>query len=212
MTILRKSNLSIVQDTKALSSASLNYYGIPSFMRLVIIFLFAGCLLSTNLWADHEPDHRYNVQGYVLDADQRGTSNLAFQVFSEGKSLGSTKTNTDGYYSLILHLHDEDYNRILKLRAGPHRADIKVTFDVNDAFSARVHKANFINGQYVEGAIGRFRIPSWSYALSGLLLIIVAAVFLEKRRKKKIRLAKYGPSDKRSPSKNKSKKGRRKNH
>jgi hypothetical protein len=40
----------------------------------------------------------------------------------------------------------------------------------------------------------------------------VAAVFLEKRRKKKIRLAKYGPSDKRSPSKNKSKKARRKNH
>jgi len=212
MTILRKSNLSIVQDTKALSSASLNYYGIPSFMRLVIIFLFAGCLLSTNLWADHEPDHRYNVQGYVLDADQRGTSNLAVQVFSEGKSLGSTQTNKDGYYSLILHLHDEDYNRIIKLRAGPHRADIKVTFDVNDAISARIHKANFINGQYVEGAIGRFRIPSWSYVLGGLLLIIVAAVFLEKRRKKKIRLAKYGPSDKRSPSKNKSKKERRKNH
>jgi hypothetical protein len=46
----------------------------------------------------------------------------------------------------------------------------------------------------------------------GLLLIIVAAVFLEKRRKKKIRLAKYGSSDKRSPSKHKPKKGRRKNH
>ena len=212
MTILRKFNLSILHHTKALSSASLNYYGIRSFMRLVIIFLFAGCLLSTNLWADHEPDHRYNVQGYVLDADQRGTSNLAVQVFSEGESLGSTKTNTDGYYSLILHLHDEDYNRTLKLRAGPHRADLKVNFDVNDATSARIHKANFINGQYVEGAIGRFRIPSWSYALGGLLLIIVAAVFLEKRRKKKIRLAKYGSSDKRSPSKNKSKKARRKNH
>jgi hypothetical protein len=44
------------------------------------------------------------------------------------------------------------------------------------------------------------------------LLIIVVAVFLEKRRKKKIRLAKYGPSDKRSPSKHKTKKARRKHH
>ena len=101
-------------------------------MRIIIIFMFAACLLSTNLWADHEPDHRYNVQGYVLDATQRGIDNLTVQVFSDGKALGSTQTNVDGYYSLHLHLHDADYRRVLKLRAGPHEAELRVTFDVGD--------------------------------------------------------------------------------
>ncbi len=181
-------------------------------MRIVIIFMFAGCLLSTNLLADHEPDHRYNVRGYVLDADQRGTDNLAVQVFSEGAALGSTQTNSDGYYSLHLHLHDADYLRVLKLRAGPHETELQVTFDVSDATSARIHEANFIDGKYVEGALGRFRIPSWSYAVGGLLLIFVITVFLEKRRKRKIRQAKYGPADKHSPSKHKARKARRKHH
>ena len=181
-------------------------------MRIVIIFMFAGCLLSTNLWADHEPDHRYNVRGYVLDAKQRGIDNLTVQAFLDGKELGSTQTNGDGYYTLHLHLHDPDYHRVLKLRAGPHEAELRVTFDVGDTTSARIHEANFIDGKFVEGALERFRIPSWSYAVGGLLLIIVIAVLLEKRRKKKIRLAKYGPAKKHSPSKHKAKKGRRKHH
>jgi hypothetical protein len=181
-------------------------------MRIVIIFFFAGCLLSANLWADHEPDHRYNVRGYVLDASQRGTGNLTVQVFSEGEALGSTQTDADGYYSLHLHLHDTDYRRALKLRAGPYEAELQVTFDVSNTTSARIHEANFIAGKYVEGALGYFRIPSWSYAVGGLLLIIVLAVFLEKRRKKKIRLAKYGPEGKHSSSKHKVKKARRKHH
>ncbi|MFT5597800.1 MAG: hypothetical protein ACI823_000875 [Chitinophagales bacterium] len=181
-------------------------------MRFIIIFMLFGCLLSTNLWADHEPDHRYNVRGYVLDANQRGTGNLMVQVFSDGEALGSTLTNADGYYSLLLHLHDADYLRVLKLRAGPHEAELKVTFDVSDVTSERIHEANFIDGKYVEGAIGGFRVPSWSYAVGGLLLIILIAIFLEKRRKKKIRLAKYGPSDNHSPSKHKVRKARRKHH
>jgi hypothetical protein len=181
-------------------------------MKIVIIFMFAGCLLSTNLWADHEPDHRYNVRGYVLDANQRGIGNLTAQVFSEGKSIGSTKTNADGYYSLHLHLHDTDYLRVLKLRAGSYEAQWKMTFNVGDAVSARIHDANFVDGKYVEGELGGFRIPTWSYALAGLILIIGLAVFLEKRRKKKIRLAKYGTADKQSQSKHKAKKVRRKHH
>ena len=181
-------------------------------MRIVIIYMFVGCLLSTNLWADHEPDHRYNVRGYVLDANQRGIDNLTVKVLLEGKALGSTQTNADGYYSLHLHLHDADHHRVLKLRAGQHEAELRVKFDVGDAISARIHEANFIDGKYVEGAIGQFRIPSWSYAVGGLLLIFMIAVFLEKRRKKKIRLAKYGPTGKHSPSKHKAKKARRKHH
>ena len=181
-------------------------------MRLFILIIVTGFSLSANVWADHEPDHRYNIRGYVLDANQDGIDNLTVQAISEGVTLGTTKTDTDGYYSLHLHLHNEDYNRILKLRAGEHEIETRVTFDVGDNSSARVHEANFVDGKFVEGKHRRFRIPSWSYAVAGLLLIIVIAILLEKHRKKKIRLTKYGAASKHSLSGLKAKKTRRKRH
>jgi len=181
-------------------------------MRIFILLMLVGSLLSNNLWADHEPDHLYNVQGFVLDANQRGSRNLTVQVLSKGAVLGSTRTNSEGYYALNLNLHDADYDRILTLRAGPHTEEIRVTFDVSDTASTRIHWANFIDGQYVEGKVGEFQIPPWSYPLAGLILIILIAVALEKRRKKKIRLAKYGSAVKNTISKHKAKKTRRKHH
>jgi hypothetical protein len=181
-------------------------------MRAIVLSIIAGSLFFTNVWADHEPNHRYNIRGYVLDASQQGIDNLTVQAFADGKSLGSSETNADGYYSIHLHLHDTDYHRMLKLRAGPYEAELRVTFDRGDKTSTRIHEANFIDGQYVEGALDRFRIPTWSYAVGGLLLFMATMVFLEKRRQKKIKLAKYGAHEKHSPSGHKAKKARRKKH
>lgn len=179
-------------------------------MRRLIIFIFMGCLTLPNAWADHEPDHRYNIRGYVLDASQNGIAGITVQAFSEGRSLGTSKTNGDGYYSLHLHLHNTDNRRILKLRVGAQEAELRVKIDVTDSTSARIHEANFVGDKYIEGDLGRFRLPPWSYAAGGLFVFMLVAVFLEKYRKKKIRLAKYGSGEKHAPSKHKAKKARRK--
>ena len=181
-------------------------------MRVIILSVIVGILFFTNVQADHEPDHRYNIRGYVLDGSQQGIDNLTVQVFSEGKQLGSGKTDADGYYSIHLHLHDQDYRRTLKLRAGSMEAELRVTFDRGDNTTARIHEANFVDGKYVEGALNRFHIPNWSYAVGGLVLFMVIMVFLEKHRQKKIRLAKFGAHEKHSPSGHKAKKARRKKH
>jgi len=181
-------------------------------MRTIILSIIAGSLFFNNVWADHEPDHRYNIQGYVLNANQEGIDNLTVQAFSEGELLGTSKTTADGYYSMHLHLHNTDYHRILKLRAGSHEAELRVTFDVEDDTSARIHEANFVDGKYIEGNLGRFRIPSWSYAVGGLLLFMMILIYLERRRKKKIRLAKHGTTEMHPPSKRRAKKSRRKKH
>ena len=140
-------------------------------------------MFFNNVWADHEADHRYNIRGYVLNANQQGIDNLTVQAFMGGELLGTSKTTADGYYSMHLHLHNSDYHRVLKLRAGSHEAELRVTFDVGDDTSARIHEANFVDGRYIEGGLGRFHIPSWSYAVGGLLLFIVTLVYLERRRK-----------------------------
>jgi hypothetical protein len=171
-----------------------------------------GCLLLTNARADHEPDHRYNIRGYLLDASQNGMAGITVQVFSEGQSIGNGKTDADGYYSLHLHLHNADNRRVLILRAGAQQAELRVKVDIKDSTSARIHEANFVAGKFIEGDLGRFRIPPWSYAAGGLFVFMLVAVFLEKYRKKKIRLAKYGSGEKHAPSGHKSKKSRRKKH
>ncbi len=181
-------------------------------MRVIIISVIAGCLLFTSVRADHEPDHRYNIRGYVLNAQQQGIDNITVQASADGESLGSGKTNADGYYSMHLHLHNEDYRRVIKLRAGPYEAELQVTFDPEDTTSARIHEANFVDGQFVEGSLGFSHILSWIYPVGGLVVIMTILVFLEKRRKKKIRLAKFGSSPTHHPSGHKAKKARRKKH
>ena len=181
-------------------------------MRTIIFSIVAAGLFFNNAWADHEIDHRYNILGYVLDANRQGIGNLTVQVFSKGESIGDSKTTADGYYSIHLHLHNSDFHRVLKLRAGSQEAELRVTFDAGDSTSVRIHEANFVDGEYIEGNLGRFHIPSWSYPVAGLVLFMVIMVYLERRRKKKIRLAKFGSSDRHSASGHKSKKARRKKH
>ncbi|NIO40425.1 MAG: hypothetical protein GTO41_09665 [Burkholderiales bacterium] len=51
----------------------------------------------------------------------------------------------------------------------------------------RVHEANFVAGEFVEGDLGRIRLPPWIYALVGLVAIGFILVTLEKRRRAKLR-------------------------
>ncbi len=173
------------------------------------ILLIAGWLMITSVWAEHEIDHRYNIRGYVLDQNQQGISNRDVQVFSDSGLLASTKTDSTGYYSLHLHLHNSDNRQVLTLRAGSDQAELRVTFDPVDTTTLRVHEANFIDGEYIEGSLGHIRIPPWVYPVGGLLALGFIVVILEKRRKRKIRQKKMESSEKPSSSSRKSKKRRR---
>ncbi len=179
-------------------------------MKTIILAVITGCLIASNVWAEHEVDHRYNIRGYVLDENQRGISNLNVDVFYRGSLLGSSKTDFGGYFSIHLHLHNTDKGRILNLRAGPYESELRVTFDPGDTSTQRVHEANIIAGRYVEGALGRFRIPPWIYVVGGLLVLGVIVVILETRRKKKIRQKMEMSGDNQPTGKRKSKKRRRK--
>jgi hypothetical protein len=179
-------------------------------MKTIILAIIIGCLVSTSTWAEHEADHRYNIRGYVLDESQRGISNLNVVVRHEGSLLESSKTDSGGYYSIQLHLHNSDKGQVLVLRAGPYESELRVTFDPGDSNTQRVHDANFVAGKYVEGSLGRFRIPSWLYVAGGLLALGVIVIVLETRRKRKIRQKMMLSSENQPSGKRKSKKRRRK--
>jgi hypothetical protein len=185
---------------------------IEHLMRIFILAVVTGCLMVTSVSAEHEVDHRYNIRGYVLDESQRGIGDVNVQAFDGGSMLESIKTDSDGYYSLHLHLHNTDNRKILKLRAGSHEAELRVTFDPSDITTLRVHDANFVAGEFVEGELNRFRMPPWMYPVAGLLVLGVIVVLLEKRRKKKIRQKNIAAGEHHSPGHRKSKKRRKKKH
>lgn len=166
--------------------------------------------MVANAWAEHEVDHRYNVRGYILDANQKAVSDLNVQIFSDSELLGSITTDSSGFYSLHLHLHNADRGKTLLLRAGPNDAELRVNFDSSDKTTVRVHHANFVNGIFSEEPLSRFRIPAWAYPVGGLLLLGVIAIALETRRKKKIRQKMKHAHSSQAPSKHKAKKGKRK--
>jgi hypothetical protein len=177
-------------------------------MRILLLAIVVGCLMATAAQAEHEVDHRYIVRGYVLDENQQGISNRGVWVYNGSSMLAKGTTDSSGYYSLHLHLHNTDNHQVLKLRAGEHEAELRVTFDPMDLNTARVHEANFIGSEYVEGGLGRFRMPPWLYPVAGLLVLGIILVKLEKRRKMKLK--KTGSIEKSSPGSHKQKKGRRK--
>lgn len=156
-------------------------------MKVLFLVIATWSLFIANAWAEHEVDHRYNIRGYVLDKDQKAISNQEVQVFDGSNLLGTSKTDSVGYYSLHLHLHNDDRGRKLKLRSGSNEAELRVTFNTSDVSTLREHDANFVGSEFIEGKLGRFRIPPWIYPLAGIFLLGFIAVKLEKRRKKKLR-------------------------
>lgn len=152
---------------------------------LVLGFLFLTSF--GQLRAEHEADHRYNIRGYLLDASERGIADQKVLVFDRGKLLGSAETDQSGYYSMHLHLHDEDLGHKLTLQAGSSKAQLRVKFEPGDKTTVRRHDANFVAGEFYEGELGRFRVPPWTYAVAGLALFALTLVMLEKRRRAKLR-------------------------
>ncbi len=179
-------------------------------MRVLLLIIASWGLLVANAWAEHEVDHRYSVRGYILDKNEKGISNQEVQIFDGSNSLGQSKTDSTGYYSLHLHLHNEQRGLKLKLRSGSSEADLRVAFDPADVTTLRVHEANFVGGEFVEGKLNRFRIPPWSYPLVGFLILGFIVVKLEKRRKKKLRESKLEHAGKSSSGSQKKKKKKRK--
>ena len=181
-------------------------------MKIFILAITTLCLLTTNAWAEHEVDHRYNIRGYVLDENRQAIRDVKVSAIDGGSLLASGTTDSEGYYSLHLHLHNSDNHRKLRLRAGTHESQLRITFDPEDLNTLRVHEANFVAGEYIEGGLGRFRIPSWAYPVGGLLIVGVIVVMLEKRRKRKIKQKQAGLGEHHSQGHHKTKKRRGKKH
>jgi hypothetical protein len=178
--------------------------------RAAVIAGFVIVFLSEATWAEHEADHRYILEGYVLTGQEAPRSDVEVAVRAGDRMLGRTRTDRQGHYRIQLHLHNTDLGKRLTVTAAGQKADIEVAFDPADRETKRVHELSFVGTRTTDADLGWRGVPTWWYVVAGAVAVAVAARSLSTvRRKRRKALAKQQSADKK-PGRKKSGRTRRK--
>src|SRR5262245_34341746 len=100
-----------------------------SMLAFVVVLVFAGPPTD----ATHLPDHRFVVLGFVTDGEGRPVAGAPVIVTRLKTGLEyPTKTERDGFYLVILHLHDENEGERLGFNARGVKGELRARFDKYD--------------------------------------------------------------------------------
>jgi hypothetical protein len=100
-----------------------------SMLAFVVVLVFAGAPAD----ATHLPDHRFVVLGFVTDGEGRPVAGAPVIVTRLKTGLEyPTKTERDGFYLVILHLHDENEGERLGFDARGVKGELRARFDTRD--------------------------------------------------------------------------------
>jgi hypothetical protein len=102
--------------------------------RLLISTLVLALVgITARADATHLPDHRFLVLGFVTDVEGRPVAGARVVVtrLKTGLEYPAT-TERDGFYFIVLHLHDEDEGERLKLDAKDVKGEVRARFDARD--------------------------------------------------------------------------------
>ncbi len=157
---------------------------------------------ATPVLSLHELDHRYDVAGYILSADQQAIAGVSVVGHVEGERMGSGRSDSNGYYRFRMHLHDSDVGRDLRLKTPEYEGTVRVSLTPGDASTERIHHVNFIGGKLMEGELaGRGGISTTLVAGAGGAIILLASFFatrhfrrLHRRRQRAQQKAAKAPS------------------
>jgi hypothetical protein len=101
--------------------------------------------------ATHEVTHRYVVLGYVRDAARRPTAGGSVEVVREKTGLSySAETDAEGFYVVLVHLHDEDLLDSLGVTAGRATIRIQARFNPLNSWSQRGTRVDLTGSSAVE--------------------------------------------------------------
>jgi hypothetical protein len=120
--------------------------------------------LPSVVFATHEADHRFTVEGFVCGADGKSSENVDVLVKDTKISYGQiVKTDANGYYKAAFHLHNDNLGDPLLIEANGQQQQQKVSFDPKDLEAERVIQVNFGTGCIQD----RNSVPMWVYLGAG---------------------------------------------
>ena len=99
-----------------------------------MLALFLAAMVATSpAVATHLPDHRFLVLGFVTDGEGRPIVGAKVIVTRLKTGLEyPTTTERDGFYLVVLHLHDEDEGERLGVDARGVKGEVRARFDKRD--------------------------------------------------------------------------------
>ncbi len=104
-------------------------------------------LLPSIVLADHQADHRFTVEGFICGPEGEGSANVDVMVKDTRISYGQiVKTDGDGYYKAVFHLHNENLGDPLLIEAQGQQKEQRVQFNPKDLESERVIQVHFGSG------------------------------------------------------------------
>ena len=128
------------------------------------------------LHALHEVDHRFTVNGRICGDDAEGIEAVVVSVKNTRADIsGNAKTDSDGFYEVVLHLHNENQGDPLVVQAGEFTATGRVELDPSDPKTERIITINL--GQTCRA------LPFWrqTWVLAGLVALLGVGMILVAR-------------------------------
>lgn len=147
--------------------------------RFVLAALLFLCAIfpASVLFALHEVDHRFTVNGRFCGEDGEGIGAVVVSVKNTRADIsGKGKTDSDGFYEVVLHLHNENQGDPLVVRSGEFESTGRVDLDPNDPKTERIVTVNL--GQPCKA------FPLWrkTWVLAGLAVLFGIVAILAIRQ------------------------------
>tara|TARA_B100000315_G_C14580969_1_gene590450 strand:- start:1756 stop:2205 length:450 start_codon:yes stop_codon:yes gene_type:complete len=140
-------------------------------------------------YALHEIDHRFTISGHVRDnqgAAQSGESVVVKDT--AGGILGKATSGPSGFYSIRLHLHNEDIGRKFEVSTKTQTQPLQIKFDPDNVKDERTVEVNF-------GSPG-IATPLWespTFLTFAALITFGGGIYLfMAQQRKRLRRAKHG--------------------
>lgn len=142
-----------------------------------LLLLVAIIFWGNRVFALHEVDHRFTVEGWVCGSDGRGVERAEVSVKDTRADVAGTgTTDGHGYFKVLLHLHNENQDDPLSVQSGEYESTGRVELDPHDSKTERVITVNLGNACLAT--------PFWSNTVSvggGAVLLGFLGIFGMKR-------------------------------
>src|SRR6267143_1219234 len=106
---------------------------------LICLFLF----FSSPIRAEHTPEHRYTISGYVYDSAAKPVPGTVVIKDVANRVLGMTEADRSGYYQIQLHLHGSNVGNKLLIESEAGKKELIVKFNPNDMTTERTAEVIF---------------------------------------------------------------------
>jgi len=125
---------------------------LQSVLGFVLALAVTGLATAPAL-AEHEPQFRYTVVGYVKDSAGKPRQGQSLEVIRQKTGFSYVgETDASGFYVIVTRLADESRDERLLVRAGPDSLMIAARFDPTDHVSERGTQVDFTGNRVTERA------------------------------------------------------------